>query len=65
MVDTQQMLDRCLEIVNVNGVFNNVIPKIVRFAIDHAFFNTSTSHPDRKSAGVVVAAVIVAGEFPL
>src|SRR5690554_1206186 len=59
MVNPQLMKYRSLEVVDVYRVFDNVIPKIIRFPVYDAGLYPASGHPDRKTFGMVVSSVIV------
>src|SRR3954470_5055095 len=48
-----------VEIVNVDWVFDDVVTKVVRRAIDYPGFNAAACHPDAETAGMMIAAKIV------
>ena len=61
VIDAQEVHDGGLVIVNMHGVFDDVVAKIIRFAVGKPFFHPGTSHPDGVAAGMVVAPIIVGG----
>lgn len=46
VINSQTMQDRCIHVVNVNGVFCDVVAEIVGLTVDDARFNSAASHPD-------------------
>ena len=59
VIDAEQVLDGCVEIVNLDGILRNVVGEIVRRPISDAGLDASARHPDGKVAGMMVASVIV------
>jgi uncharacterized protein YwbE len=57
MIESQAMHDRCLQIVRVDGVFDHMEAKIVRFAILKASLGTAPCHPHGIGLRVVISAV--------
>ena len=51
--------------VDVDGVFGDVVGKVVGVSVNDAGFDTGSGHPDGEVFRVVVAAVVFAGEFAL
>ena len=62
MIDAEAVEDGCVQVVNVDGVFDDVVAEFVGFAVDDAGLDAAASHPDREAARVVVAAVVFAGQ---
>src|SRR4029079_9923917 len=54
-----------VEVVDVHGVTGDVVSKVIRFAIDHAFLNAAAGHPDGEAAGVMVASEIAGRDVAL
>lgn len=44
VVDSQDMQNGGLKVVDVHGVGHDVVAKVVGFAVDHARFDTTSSH---------------------
>ena len=65
VIDTQEMHQSSLKIVDMNGVFSYIVAKIIGFAVCYSFFHPCTRHPDTKAFGVMIPAIIVFGQFPL
>ena len=65
MIDAQQVQNSSLQIVYMNGVFNDVVTELIGLPEWKSFFDPATRQPDRETARMVVAAVIVFGEFTL
>src|SRR5580698_10308674 len=64
MVESHEVEDGGVEIVDVDGVADDIVPEVVGLAI-HAGFYAAAGHPDGKAAGVVVAAVVLFGKGAL
>ena len=60
VVDAEAVHDRGLEVVNVDGLIDDVETEIVGGAVGHAAFDAAAGHPDGEGFTVVVAAVFVA-----
>ena len=65
VIDTQQVLDRGVEIMNVNRVFDHVVRIIIRCAIRLARFDSRACQPHRKTPRMMISSVVVTGQFPL
>jgi hypothetical protein len=46
VVHAEQMEDGRVQVVNVNGVYNNVVAEVVGFAVDVAALYTRAGQPD-------------------
>ena len=62
VVDAKAVQDRRVQIVDMHGVFDDVVAEFVGFAVDDAGLDAAAGHPDREAARVVVAAVVFAGQ---
>ena len=65
MVDTEQMKDSGIEVVDVNGIFGDVVAIVIGFTVDSAFADSGTGQQSGKAPWVVIASVIVWGECTL
>ena len=65
VVDTQTMKDCRVQIVDMNRILHDVVAEVVGLAVNGAGTDASSSHPDRITSRMVIAAVIGAGEFSL
>ena len=65
MVDAQQMHERCLKVVDVNWILDDVVTEIVGLAVTDSRLDASASHPDRKTLGMMIATVVRLGQFTL
>jgi len=45
IVQTQQVENRCLKIVDVHLAFDDTVTKVVRIAVSQTAFHSATSHP--------------------
>src|SRR5204863_724057 len=54
-----------MEIVNVDRVFDDVVGKVVGFAMNHAGPGAATSHPHGETARVMIAPIVVFAETAL
>ena len=64
MIQSHQVQDRCMKIVNMHRVLRNVVAKFICLAI-YAGLNTTTCHPYRKAAGMMISSVIILCQFTL
>src|SRR6202042_534782 len=64
MIEAHQGERRGVEIVDVDGVLYDIIAELVRFAV-HAGLDPTAGHPDRETAGVMVASIIIRRELAL
>ena len=65
MIDSQAVQDRRVQIVDGHRVADDVVAEIVGLADRLTAFDAAAGHPDREAARMVVAAVVVGGQFPL
>ena len=56
VIDSQQMQDRGLKVVDGNGILNGLEAEIVGSSVSHAWLDPSTCHPDSKCVWMVIAA---------
>jgi len=65
MIDAHQVHKRCLEIMNMNRIFHNVVTKIIRLPITETRLHASARHPHGKASGMMIASVICSRKFAL
>ena len=65
VVDAQAAQNRGVEVVNVDRIFDDIVAVIVGPAIADTGFDSSTGHPNRVAAPMMIAAVIVLFNFAL
>lgn len=65
VIKAKQMQNGRVEIVDVNGIFHDVVGEVVRFAIDLAWSRTATTHPHGEAARMVVPAIILHADATL
>ena len=56
MIQTHQVQDRRVQVVNVHWVFSHVVPQLIRLAEGEARFDASSGEPHGKSSWMVIAA---------
>src|SRR5262245_27883032 len=61
MIETQQLEDRGVEVVNMNRIFNRPKPEIIRGSVNIAASDAAASHPHRKPVVIVVTPVDFSG----
>src|SRR6187401_2470667 len=59
VVHTEQMQHRGVEVMHVNAVFRDVVAELVGLAVHQTRLHATASHPDRETAWVMIAAIIV------
>ena len=65
VVDAEQVHHGRVQVVDVDGVFGDVVTVVVGLAVAHAGFDSAARHEDREASRVMVAAVVVLGEASL
>src|SRR4029079_12785527 len=65
VIQTKSVKNGRLQVMNVHRIFNDVEREIVRFSVGDSWFDPATGHPDRKSATMMIAPVVVFGEATL
>src|SRR5437899_7908 len=58
VVDAQAMQHRCVQVMNMHRVANNVVAEIVRLAVSQSGLNAGARQPDGETARMMVAAII-------
>src|ERR1700747_2159762 len=58
MINAEAMQDGGLQVVDMDGIFENVIGVVVSLADAQAFLDPAAGHPNGEAAGVMVAAII-------
>ena len=59
VVNPHLVHDRGIEIVDVHGVFDDVVAKVIGLAVGHPAFDSTAGHPDGITASVVIASVVL------
>ena len=59
MIKAQQMHNRGMEVVNVTGLFRNLLANIVGGSVDIAAFHAATRQPTGESILEVITAVLL------
>src|SRR5258707_13799701 len=65
MIDSKQVENCCLQIMNVHGVLHHVVPIFIRLTETRTRLYAGTRHPDREAARMMVAAVICRRQLTL
>src|SRR4051812_22246348 len=52
VVNAELMQDRRLKVTDVNGVFDDVVAELVRFAMNDSAFDPTTCHPEAEATGM-------------
>src|SRR5688500_6155660 len=65
VVDAEQMHQRCLQVVDVDAVLDDVVGEVVRLAVAEAAFHAAACQHVREAPGVMVAAPRRPGELAL
>ena len=65
MIDSEQVEDRGVKVPDMDGIFDDVVGKIVGLAVDGACVDAAACHPHGKTAWVMIASVVFVGESAL
>jgi len=65
VVQTEEVHGGGVEVVDVNGVTNDVVTEIIGFSVNVTAANSGAGHEDAEAARVVIASVVVTGERAL
>jgi len=65
MIDAQEMHKCGLKIMDMYRIFHNVVTKIISFTIGESFFDPCAGHPNSKTPGMMIPAIIILGQFTL
>ncbi len=65
VVEPHQVHYGSVEVVHMNGVFDDVVSEFVGFSVNDTGFHAAAGHPDGEAAGMVIAAVVVCRHFAL
>src|SRR6266498_2435175 len=55
VIRSQQVKHRCMKVVHADPVLNGLMPNFIGGAVNHPFPDSSSSHPDAKSARAMVS----------
>ena len=61
MIESHEVQQRGVEIVDVHAILNSVVTKIIRRAVRDAAFDSSARHPHGKAMMIMFASVSVLG----
>lgn len=59
VVNAEKVQDSGVEIMDVNGIADDVVTEVVRFTVHEAALDTGPRQPVGEAAGMVIAAIIV------
>ena len=59
VIDSHAVEDRCIKVVDVHGIFGDVVAEVVGLSKGDATFDSTTCHPHAEISRMVIAAVIV------
>jgi hypothetical protein len=65
VIDSQTVQNRCVEIVDMYRVVDDVVAKIVSLAIIEPCFETTASHTSGKAATMMIATIVFFGQRTL
>ena len=65
MIDTHQVQNRGVQIVDVDGIFYNVVAVGVSLAVSRPAFYSTAGHPDRKTSRMMIATKFFGRQFSL
>ena len=61
VVNPQAVQDCCVEVVDMNGIFGNVVAEFIGRAIGYSGLNSAAGQPHREAARMVIPAVFGGG----
>lgn len=65
VIKAQELHGRRVEVMNRNGVLDDVIGEVIRVAVDDTWLGSAASHPHREASRMVISAVVVLGQTAL
>ena len=65
VVDSHAVQYGCIDVVDVNRVFDDVVTEVIGFAVDESLFYSAACHPHAEVSWMVIASIIVFGQRPL
>ena len=65
VINAHAMKNRCVKVVDMNGIFGDVVTEIIGFTIRDTGLGTTTRHPHAEVFGMVISAVIFFGKSAL
>ena len=65
VINAHAMKNRCVKVVDMNGIFGDVVTEIIGFTIRDTRLGTATCHPHAEVFGMVISAVIIFGKSAL
>ena len=60
MIDSQAMKKGRLEVVDVNRIFNHIVPEFIGPSVIQSGADTTSCHPDTETARMVVSSIFLA-----
>ena len=58
VVDAEQVQNRSLKITNMNGIFQDIVGKVVSLSVNHTAFDSASRHPEAETARMMVTPVV-------
>src|SRR5210317_1173929 len=65
MVNTKQVQDCCMKIVNMHASLGDTVGIVIRLAVGHARLDSATGKPDREISRMMIPSKIGSVEFSL
>ncbi|MFT7642444.1 MAG: hypothetical protein ACI9G1_004201, partial [Pirellulaceae bacterium] len=65
VVYAKQVQNRSMQVANMNGVIDGVVAEFIGPAVSHPRLYTTTGHPHRKAAWMMIASALGTIPFPL
>ena len=65
MVYAKTVQNRSVQIVYVYGVLRNIVAVAIRLPMRYPRLDSASRHPDGEAARMMIAAIVVPGQFPL
>ena len=65
VINAHAMKNSCVKVVDMNGIFGDVVTEIIGFTIRDTRLGTTTRHPHAEVFGMVISTVIFFGKSAL
>lgn len=65
VINAHAMKNRCVKVVDMNGIFSDVVTEIISFTIRDTRLGAASRHPHAEVFGMVISAVIIFGKSTL
>src|SRR4029079_10305358 len=65
MINAHLMKNRRVDIANMDGITNDIVAEIIRFAEDRSAADAAATHPHRVPARMMISSIIIRAQFTL